>query len=344
MPVRTAPLQEGASIRDVAAAAGVSAATVSRVVNGSPQVAAQTRARVEEAMERLGYRPNLAAKALAGGSTGAVGLLVPSIANPFYGALAEGVDDMAGELGYHVFISHVASPEAERAALSSLVSRRVDGILMAAAQASDELLGPMVASGLPVVLLAREVPGLDVSCIVNDAFARSREVTRHLAELGHRRIGLVAEPLSYFSAQERRRGFRAALDELGLEPAIEVEAAAGSIAAARAAAEGILSSHGRPTAVLAQNDLMAIGVLQACRERGLRVPEDLSLAGYDGTLLAEVVQPRLTTVEQPVRDIGRLAVELLHQLRTSRIKSPRKLVLQPTLRLGESTAPPARGD
>ena len=325
MPVRTAPLQEGASIRDVAAAAGVSAATVSRVVNGSPQVAAQTRARVEEAMERLGYRPNLAAKALAGGSTGAVGLLVPSIANPFYGALAEGVDDMAGELGYHVFISHVASPEAERAALSSLVSRRVDGILMAAAQASDELLGPMVASGLPVVLLAREV-------------------TRHLAELGHRRIGLVAEPLSYFSAQERRRGFRAALDELGLEPAIEVEAAAGSIAAARAAAGGILSSHGRPTAVLAQNDLMAIGVLQACRERGLRVPEDLSLAGYDGTLLAEVVQPRLTTVEQPVRDIGRLAVELLHQLRTSRIKSPRKLVLQPTLRLGESTAPPARGD
>jgi DNA-binding LacI/PurR family transcriptional regulator len=340
MPGRTAQLREGVSIRDVATAAGVSAATVSRVVNGNAQVAASTRTRVVEAMERLGYHPNLAAKALAGGRTGAVGLLVPSIANPFYGALAEGVDDMAGELGYHVFITHVDHPRAERDALASLVSRRVDGILMAAAEASDEVLGPLAASGLPVVLLAREVPGLDVSCIVNDDFAGAREVTRHLLDLGHRRIGLVAEPLSYFSAQERRRGFRAALRDAGLEPALEVEAAAGSIAAARAAAARILNSDSRLTAVFAQNDLLAIGTLQACRGLGIRVPDDLSLAGYDGTLLAEVVHPRLTTVEQPVRDIGRLAVELLHQLRTSRIKSARKLVLQPALRVGESTARP----
>ncbi len=340
MPARTAPPSGGVSIRDVAAAAGVSAATVSRVVNGNPQVAAGTRARVLEAMERLGYQPNLAAKALAGGTTGAVGLLVPSIANPFYGALAEGVDDMAGELGYHVFITHVAGPRAERDALALLVGRRVDGVLMAAAEASDDVLGPIAAAGMPVVLLAREVPGLDVSCIVNDDFAGAREVTRHLLGLGHERVGLVSEPLSLFSAQERRRGFRAALRAAGLEPDVEVEAAAGTIEAAHAAAGRILDRRDRPTALFCQNDLMAIGVLQACRERGTAVPDELSLAGYDGTLLAEVVHPRLTTVVQPVRDIGRLAVELLHQLRTSRIKSARKLVLQPALRIGESTAPP----
>ncbi|MQA84493.1 MAG: substrate-binding domain-containing protein [Streptosporangiales bacterium] len=314
------------NIRDVAAAAGVSVATVSRVLNPtSDPVRPETRQRVIEAIERLGYRPNDLARALLQRRTNVVGLVVPDISNPYYPAVVRGVEDAASAAGYRVVLCNTdRDVEKMDAYLDTLVKSRADGIVVAgggmgggpegqggrkgaAGTLSPQLFEPY---GTKIVLVGRH--DLPYPSVQIDNVGAAREATRHLTSLGHRRIAFIAGPLVSHTVQDRLAGYRAALAEDGV-PAEEGLVREGDFQepSGYAATRALIEDGQGPTGIVAANDRMAFGAMAALADLGLRVPEDVSLVGFDDVSIASYLRPALTTVAVPSYRIGHTAMTML---------------------------------
>lgn len=324
------------TMRDVARHAGVSVATVSRVLNGSGPVGEGTRERILETASALRYVPNGTARSLTTSTTETVGVLLPNLYGEFYSEVIRGVEGAVRARRYHTLLSSVHDGLDElTAALRTLVGR-VDGLVVMSPDLGPDVLEANLPPGLPVVLLGAAVPGHAAVAIDNEAGAAA--MVRHLAGLGHRRIALVGGAAANADAQARLAGYRRAVAEAGLDadPALVVEGDF-SEASGHAAAQALLRLPERPTAVFAANDSMAIGALRAFREAGLDVPADLALAGFDDIPVSEYVTPALTSVHVPIHEMGARAVEaVLAALSGPEAEAPGTVLLPTRLVVRES--------
>lgn len=298
------------TIKDVARLAGVSVATVSRVYNGSGLVRKETRERVQRVAEQLGYSPHGAARSLITSRTLTLGVLLPDLYGEFFSEVIRGIDQAAQRQGYHVLLSS-ARDDLEGALRS--MRGRVDGLIVMSPDLDAGASRRSLPERFPVVLLncAPSDAAYDSIGIAN--FDGAHAMVRHLAGLGHRRIAVIRGAEQNFDAAERLRGYRAALAELGLDrsPSLELHGDF-SEAAGFMAAQQILGNGARPTAVFAANDGMAIGALSAFRDAGLRIPEDIAMAGFDDIPMARYVDPALTSVHVDISALGeRATVRLL---------------------------------
>ncbi len=322
------------TIRDVARRAGVGVATVSRVLNGTGYVKAETRERVLAAAAELGYVPSQLARGLVRRLSGTVGLVVPDITNPFFPLITRGVEDAASEAEYTVFLCNSDNdPALEANDVQKLRERRVDGVIFVGTTERRELVDRLLADGIPVVVMDRQLDHTEVDTVLVDNLAGARAACRHLIELGHRRIAHAAGHQSTRTGQDRCQGYRVALEEAGLayDPACVVWGDFTYESGYRAG-QVLLGRSPRPTAVFAGNDLIALGVIRAAEEAGLAVPDDLSVVGFDDIQMAALVRPGLTTVRQPAREMGRMAmVMLLERIRGEAAGPGRRQVYRPEL-------------
>jgi LacI family transcriptional regulator len=328
-----------ATIREVAQAAGVSVATVSRVVSGSAHgVRPDTRDRVLEAVARLRYQPNLVARGLKKRVTGTVGLIVPDISNPFFPAIARGIEDVASRAGMGVLLCNTYEDLVkERAYLTLLDKRMVDGLIFATVGANTTHLRMLRRRGVPVVLVARAPDRVGIDAVLVDNRRGAREAAEHLLRLGHRRIAFIGGPPTLPVANERLAGYRDALASAGIPLNPDLLCDGGFRTEGGGAAVGQLLQRRAPfTAIFAANDLMAIGAMEELRRRGRRVPQDVAVVGFDDITFASLVEPRLTTVAQPKYRMGCLAMERLLDLLGGGDRRPRRLALEPRLVVRES--------
>ncbi|HKW90427.1 MAG TPA: LacI family DNA-binding transcriptional regulator [Methylomirabilota bacterium] len=302
------------TIRDVARFARVSHQTVSRVINGDDYTSAETRARVERVISRLGFRPSHAARSLASRRTHTIGLVMGDVANPFFPDVVRGVEDVLSPAGYSLILSSSRrDPERELRNVKRLLERETDGLVLGAPQVSPEELSRLGAqAAVPMVFLNRAVRGRHVASVWIDWRTATAEVVAYLGELGHRRVGLVMPSREEDRAGQREGWYTMALREAGLEPAPTwILRESISLEGGRTAGHRLLELRDRPTAVICHSDVMAIGVLEACRERRVTVPRDLSIVGWDDVPYASLVRPALTTVRVPRYDLGRAAARRL---------------------------------
>jgi LacI family transcriptional regulator len=327
------------TIREVAREAGVSVATVSRVVTGSHhRVRPATRRRVQAAVARLRYQPNLIARGLKKRITHTIGLIVPDISNPFFPAIARGIEDVASRAGLGVLLCNTYEDLAkERAYLALLDNRMVDGLIFATAGANTGHLRMLRRRGVPVVLVARAPDRVGIDAVLVDNRGGARAATAHLIGLGHREIAFVGGPASVRVDVEREAGYREALDAAGIPVNPRLILQGDFRAEGGAAAVSALLERGeRFTAIFAANDLMAIGAMEELRRRGRHVPQDVAIVGFDDITFASLVEPRLTTVAQPKYRMGSLAMERLLELLSGGSRRPRRLVLDPQLVVRDS--------
>lgn len=306
-----------ATIREVSKHAQVSVATVSRVVNGNKWVAEATRQRVLEAMAELGYQPNSFARSLATNKSETIGMVVGDLAGPFFGEMMQFAEQAVRDAGKHLIITSGHSTlEEERDAVQFLLKRRCDALILHLDLMPDaEIVELSQQQSTPIILVNRLVPEMAEQCVYLDNEAGGFLATRHLLELGHQRIACVTGPLYKSDARERLAGYRRALDSAGIafDQQLVVEGdfmePGGEVAAAELLARQVAFS-----AVVVGNDLMAIGAVNGFKQRGLRIPADISLVGYDDVLMAGYLEPALTTVRVPVAEFGseagRLALKL----------------------------------
>jgi LacI family transcriptional regulator len=305
-----------ATITDVASEARVHPSTVSRVLNGhaGSTIRPATRERILAAADVLGYRPSALARSLRLQRTLTLGMLVPDITNPFFSSIIKGAEDAARERGYNLILCNSEDqPEREAAYLQLLRERQVDGVLIASSQMADETIEGLRADSFPFVLVNRAAQDGEDLAVVVDNHAAAVEVVAHLAALGHRRIGHIAGPQNTTTGRDRREGYEAGVRAHGLahEPALVVEADAFSEDAGDRALGMMLAGPARPTAVFAANDLIAVGMLQRLRRIGVRVPDDLSIVGFNDIPLAGLLEPALTTVRVPQLAMGVAGAHLL---------------------------------
>jgi LacI family transcriptional regulator len=324
-----------ATIVDVAREAGVSTMTVSRVINDRDDVSTTTRQRVLDAVERLGYRPSGIARGLATRHTGTLGLVVPDIANPFFAEVARGVEQVAYARGYNVFLCNTdEDPFRELDVLGSLEEKRVDGIVLCSSRLTGEDLQMVVGAYPAVVLVNRRAswPGQQVSAVLVDDVMGGHLAVAHLLDRGHRMIGFLSGPAGSHSGQERLAGYVAEMASVGLAPEQGwVEPGAPTAEQGCAAALRLLRSHPELTALICYNDLVAVGVLRACRELGRRVPGDLALVGFDDIPAAALVTPALTTCRIPRHELGAKAMGLLLDQICGETVPGGEVVLEPEL-------------
>jgi len=337
------------TISDVARKAGVSTATVSRVMSGAVAARPQTRARVLAAVETLGYRPSAVARSLKLRTTRTLGLLVTDIQNPYYPDIVRAVEDAALERNLAVLLCNGADdPAREETYLDLLVDRRVDGIIIASSGLQERHGAWLARRSVPVVLVNWAAPDLALPAILGDNRAGGRLATEHLLSLGHRRIGHLSAPARNAAAAERLAGVVEALTAAGLDPAaLTVVEGDGRVGGGERAALELLDRDPGITGIVCYNDLTAIGAVRAIRARGRRVPEDVSVVGYDDIALSSLVDPPLTTIAQRMPEMGRWAVERLGELIERNGSGadvplrPPPVILPVELRVRASTAPPA---
>jgi len=294
----------------------VSVNTVSRALAGKPDVSLETRTRVLEVAERLGYRPNRLARGLRSNKTFAIGVIVTDIANPFFAELVKGVEEAARQNGYSIILEDTGEdPEKEARAIQVMLAERVDGLLLTPVQSKKETVEEVLKSKFPLVLMGRYFPDLEAPYIVSDDFQGAILATKHLIELGHRKIAHVAGPLHISSAQDRLSGYKRALKEHGI-PAREEFILTGAVTLrdGYAAGQELLKLKRLPTAVFAYSDLVAIGLMQALMEEEVEIPGDVSLVGYDDIEFSAYTKVPLTTVRIPKRTLGQRAVEMLLEI------------------------------
>lgn len=339
-------------IKDVAVRAGVSAATVSRVVNGTAVVAPETRERVEGAIRDLGYRPSEIARQLTLKSPTTVGLIVPSLDNPVFTIMAAGVEEAARARGLSVILCNTDSRGAEEDAyIDLLLGMEAAGMVVATGEFGtgvshdDHYYG--LLGRVPLVFIGSNGGGLDVSTVSVDEVAAGRMATEHLLSLGHRRIGFVGGEDDSLVTARKLAGLEAAVREAGLAPDPSLYRIGGfGYEDGRSACEdllhaGALAGSSAPTGVVCASDVLAMAVVRSAIERGMRVPEDLSVVGFDDIPFASYYYPALTTVAQPLKEMGLLAVgELLKMIEAGPDLAPTVHNIRPRLVVRESTAPP----
>lgn len=338
-PVKKAspPRPDGVvTLEQVAELAGVSPSTVSRILNGTAAVSQAKKDAVQAAIQELGFRPNPVARGLAGGRTLTIGVVTQIISSPFYGEALLGIERELERAGYvPIFVSGNWHEDDERKAIDALLSRRVDGIIVLAGRLSDEMLLKLTA-GLPTVVVGRQIEGPQLYSFAFDNRQGARLATQHLIEQGHRRIAFIAGDLLHDDAVERQNGFLDAMAAAGLpvDPKLIVQsdftAAGGMLAVSR-----LLECDAPFTALFVSNDEMAMGACLGLHRRNLRVPDDVSLVGFDDVVMTRYTMPPLTTVRQSVYEIGsEAATAMLEMLRGGR---PKARLPEPELIVREST-------
>jgi LacI family transcriptional regulator len=333
------------TIRDIAREAGVSVATISRVLNRQPHVAPETRAAVLRVVRERGFSQNRSARALSGAPTGLVGITLPFIRASYFAEIAAALADALYEQDMRpILCPTLHEHEREVGLLERLMHGTTDGGVLILPSESNDELAALHAHGYPFVVLDPRVPldpGIPSVSAANTTGAIN--AVEHLLQLGHRRIAVITGPGGWCATEERLLGYRGALARAGIpsDEALEVESnfelEGGRVATAR-----LLDSAAPPSAIFAFNDNLAIGALQVARERGLALPEDLSVVGFDDSEQAPLVTPALTSVRQPLTEMGRMAVTLLVRLLKQPTDETLKVELATTLVVRESTAAPRR--
>lgn len=329
-----------ATIKDVAALAGISYTTVSHVVNKTRPVSKEVRLKVEEAIARLDYVPSAVARSLKAKTTATIGLLVPNSLNPYFAELARGIEDYCERNGYCVILCNSDdNPDKQRSYLRVLLEKRIDGLIVASAGGDVGLAEGLASVRTPMVIVDRGLDGLEADLVRIDHEYGAYLATRHLLELSHRDIAFIGGPADTSVAQMRQAGYCRALEEAGIELATGrmLDSDFTSTGGYRAAAS--LLEHQPPSAIFAANDMIGIGVLRAAAERNVRVPSELSVIGFDDIQMSRYVYPALTTVGQSILQLGEMAAEvLLRRIATPALATEQRIVT-PSIVLRESTAP-----
>ncbi|MEN3360659.1 MAG: LacI family transcriptional regulator [Mycobacteriales bacterium] len=332
-----------ATVALVAERANVSVASVSRVLNGQP-ASPELAARVRQAASELGYVPDASARSLKVRRTEQLALAVADVGNPVYVSMMRAVETVVKAANYRLLLSSVGSdPDDEVALLASLAHGYADGLILSPLRVTPALLDGLAAALVPVVVVGTLPRGVPVDNVRVNSGRGVGLVVRHLAETGRRSIGLLNGPVDTVPGAARQRGFERAMRELGLpsSPALRVAAADFTFAAGREAA-GRLLDGAKLDGLVCANDLLAVGAVNVLTERGLAVPDDVAVSGMDGTELAELYAPPLTTVDLGATDRGRIAAELLlDRLRRPDVE-PRRVTVAPRLIVRASTAPVGR--
>jgi LacI family transcriptional regulator len=318
------------TIHEVARRAGVSKMTVSRVINGGKRVSAETRQRVEQAIADLAYVPNSLARGLSRRKAGTLALIVPDVANPFFMLIVRGAEDVARRSGYRVILCNTESDLArEYVYLQEMLAHRVEGLLIApVSDQSRRHLRRLEQHGVPFVLIDRSIEGLECDLVQGDSVGGARRLAEHLIGLDHRRIAMIAGQLDVSTSRDRLRGYREALEAAGLGwDATIVFESNFAIDGGYQATQQLLQLDPRPTAVLAVNNLVALGVVQAARERGLEIPGDMALVCFDDIEHASIICPFLTVMAQPAETFGTIATQLLLEHIAGRAPERRRQVV-----------------
>ena len=333
------PVGDVVTIKDVARRANVSVATVSRALNGQENVAEAVRERVLSVAAQLRYTPHHAARSLSSRRTRTIGVVLPDLHGEFFSELMRGIDQVAREHGLHLLVSsYHGHPEEQGAALRAMRGR-VDGLLvMSPYVGNSDFLTDNLAPSLPAVLINTHLPQAGFGVLNIDNYGGARTMVRHLRDRGCRRIAFIAGPDNNFDAHERLRGYRDALTQAAL-PEVTPWVLAGDFdeASGHRAGQELLRAAQPPDAVFAANDMMALGCLFAFNQAGVRVPDDVALAGFDDIPLARYVHPPLTTIRVDIATLGGRALsELLERSRGGTERAPQP-ALQPELIVREST-------
>ncbi len=299
------------TIKDVAKAAKVSVATVSRALNGHESVSADARKRVIDAARKLRYVPHSAARSLITRRTQTIGVLLPDLHGEFFSELIRGIDQAARREGLHILVSSSHDDTKEAVAAIRTMSGRVDGLLIMSPHIDARLLKDTLPTGLPIVLMNTPVDDVDYDTIAIDNYWGAHAMVRHLVGRGYRSIALIAGPEHNFDAKERLRGYRDALAELLPDSPERIFSGDFSEESGYRAGQRIIGLRDRPDAVFAANDMMAVGCQFALTEVGLQVPRDIGLAGFDDIPMARFVSPPLTTVRVRIAELGQQALERL---------------------------------
>ncbi len=322
------------NLRDVARLAGVSAMTVSRVLNDPRMVSPETRARVLAAVRELGYLPNAVARSLSRGRTNMLALILSDIQNPFFTTLSRGVEDVAQQYGYTLIVGNTDErPEKERQYLDVLASHRVDGVILSTV--GEGHIDLLRQHGIPVVLVDRVVPGTDVDTVVHDAYDGGRQIIAHMLEQGYRDIMFIGGPPGNSTLEARLAGCRAAMQAGGRALTVRLgrlDQASGEEIVAALAAEGAM-----PEALVAANNLLAVGAVVELRRQGRSVPGDVGLACFGDIDLASQLDPFLTVVRHPAYEMGRAAMEILYARLNGADDPPRHQVFPAELVVRRST-------
>ncbi|WP_158734588.1 LacI family DNA-binding transcriptional regulator [Alteribacillus sp. YIM 98480] len=318
------------TIYDVAKASGVSIATVSKVINNSGRIGEKTKKKVLETINELNYHPNMIATALTGKSTFSIGLLIPDLANPFFAELARSVEDRAHELGYNLVIcSTDYNPAKEMKYVDLLKRKNVDGIIFASGFEQLDKIEELNES-LPIAVVARDFPSSNVNTVSFDDYLGGFKATSHLIELGHEKIALIGRDV--WSNRERKRGYEDAMHNNDLNYKFRFEYIEESnVEWGKYMAGKYMTSEDPPTAIVACNDLLASGAIQAVKEYGLSVPDDVSIVGFDNTIIATLTDPLLTTIAQPIKSMGKHVMDLMSNEIENNVTDKSRITLIPKL-------------
>lgn len=328
---------DAVNLEDVAQRTGVSPSTVSRAINRPEKVKTETRERIHKAIRALGYRPSRVARRLRSPSGHAyiLGLIIPDIQNPFYAEVARGVEDVAYDEGYAVILcSSDENAEREQFYLEVLRSESADGVIVAP---HDSSVSFGADAALPVVCFDRRPPTSSVDAVVANNRQGAYDLTAHLVRQGHRRVGIACGPLSLSTSTQRLAGYRSALTDAGLAHDEElVYSGAPKPGTGRRAAEALMSLSDPPTALFAANNQLALGVLEFASKRGLRIPDDVAVVGFDDAPWASLLAAPLTTIRQPSYEMGRRAAEMLFQRIADPAREAALITLQTSLVIRQS--------
>jgi LacI family transcriptional regulator, galactose operon repressor len=341
------PGMQTPTLRDVAEAAGVHAATASRALNPATRglVNADTARRVIRVAEALGYRPNPIARGLKTAKSGTVGLVIPDLTNPLFPPIVRGIERILEAAGYSALIVNTDNDQnRERAQVESLLSRQVEGLIIATALVEHPLLDQLRREGVVMVMVNRRPDGLDIPSIVPDDAAGVQMAVEHLAGLGHRRIAHLAGPANTSTGVVRARAFHSAVRDLGLDddPGLVTICDYWTEESGAEALRGMLDTHGDFTAVVAGNDLIALGCYDVFAERGIACPDEMSVVGFNDMPFLDKLRPPLTTVAIPHQDIGAEAARLLLDSLAEPSRPARSVLFPLALVVRGSTAAPAR--
>jgi len=330
------------NITEVARRAQVSTATVSRVVNGTAKVNPDTAERVRAAVEALSYYPNTNARALGSGRSGLYGLIISDITNPYFPELVKAFEDIAVEHGQEVLIANTNyDPKRMETCVIRMLQRKVDGVAIMTSEMEERLVGTFSSRKIPMIFMDTTTAKRGISVVRVDYVSGVSQAMQHLFGLGHERVAFISGPLSLSSARMRADAFLDCVQEHrpGMNP--HLEEGDHRVEGGHRAMQRILQSAERPTAILASNDLTAIGAMGAIHEEGLRIPEDISVVGFDNIELSAYTQPALTTMHVPRRELAATAFRALFRGSEDMDNARRKRehVIQPTLLIRKSTGP-----
>lgn len=336
------------TIKDIAKQAGVAHTTVSRALRGSPLIADGTAARIQRIAQESGYQPSAAARSLKTHRSRVLGVIVSNIADPFFSEILQGIDDIAQQSGYSLFIAAAQhNPAREKAIVKTMREHRVDAVILCSTPFSPEQSQQLLAYDIPMVVVNNQAAEDYRYSIYHDDGDGSRQVTRHLIGLGHRRIAYLGNALSGRTTLDRLAGFQKEMDAASLPvlPGYVHQVNGGGAEDGLSGLNHFLNLSQRPTALVCYNDLVAVGALQGLRQAGLRVPEQFSITGFDNIIYSAFTIPPLTTFDQPKRFIGEEAARLILELLSSPpedLKSSQASIrrLKGRLLVRQSTAPP----